>query len=735
MYIVESGRHYPLGAKFDGKGTNFAIFSANATKIVLCLYDETGKIEQQRIVLPQYTNEVWHGYVPHLTPGMTYGYRVYGPYAPHDGHRFNPNKLLIDPYALQLTGDIEWDSCHLGFDESHHDSDLVMDTEDNAHAMPKCVIMAPDARMPRVQQYESTEHIIYELHVKGFSQLNPGVPETLRGTYKGLSSEASIHYLKSLGVTTVELLPVHFFADEPFVQEKGLCNYWGYNTINFFIPIGRYAKRHALSEFKEMVQTLHEAGFEVLLDVVYNHTAEGNELGPTFSFKGIDNASYYQLKHNDKRYYINHTGCGNTLNIEHPRVLQLVMDSLRYWVEYMGVDGFRFDLASALGRERDGFDKYSAFFKAINQDPVLSSIKLIAEPWDIGMGGYQLGNFPVNWNEWNDRFRDTIRQFWRGDSGKISELAKRLHGSSDIFEHHGRRPAASINFITAHDGFTLADLTQYNDKHNEANLEDNRDGHGCNYSYNFGVEGPTDDQQIIAKREQQQRNLLTTLLVAQGTPMLLAGDERNNSQLGNNNAYCQDNEISWLDWDSHDSADRLFEFTQFLLQFRKRHPLLNRHDYQHGTVHNHMGLPDICWLNPDGYLMEQQEWDDADNKSFAMLLNKLTSDNIAPSGIQDDTLLIIFNGDEKAVQYRLPDIPCDWVLEVDTMKTQQSSHPLQSSSDTKLTVTGKSCVIITGKYQVNTHQCDLTRPINELRPNSEDVSLTIDTKDEDSSRE
>ncbi len=698
MYTVESGKDYPLGTKVDNNGCNFALFSAHASKVELCIYDAAGIDEIQRIVLPEYTNDVWHGYVPKLKAGMCYGYRVYGPYEPHEGHRFNPHKLLIDPYAKQLTESVPWTEAHLGFDQQHIDQDLVMDTTDNSALVPKAVIIDDQSVMQKSSRTPATEHVIYELHVKGFSQLNPNVEETQRGTYQGLCNEANLSYFRQLGVTTIEILPVHFFVDEPFVTEKGLTNYWGYNSLNFFTPTPRYAAEDSLAEFREMVNTLHQAGFEVILDVVYNHTAEGNEQGPTLSFKGIDNASYYQLQHNDKRYYVNHTGCGNTLNIEHPRVLQLVMDSLRYWVEYMGVDGFRFDLASALGREHGAFDKYSAFFKAINQDPVLGKATLIAEPWDLGHGGYQLGHFPENWYEWNDRFRDTVRRFWRGDDHQLPELAKRLHGSGDIFEHHGRRPYASVNFITAHDGFTLLDLTQYKDKHNDNNLEGNRDGHGCNFSHNYGVEGDTEESAIKALRHRQQRNLLTTLFIAQGTPMLLAGDERGNSQHGNNNAYCQDNPISWLDWDKSKIDQDLLSFSQHLIRLRKKHPLLNRSDYQHGSHLSTHGLPDISWLNFDGQAMENKQWEDPTSKAIAMLLAKVSTAACASDPLDDDALLIILNAHDFQQVFTFPRLDGEWRLELNTVDSDYSPHGVQLSdtttSNNMVTLAAQSCMIL-----------------------------------------
>ncbi|HEY5638177.1 MAG TPA: glycogen debranching protein GlgX, partial [Burkholderiales bacterium] len=559
---VWPGRAYPRGATWDGEGVNFALFSEHAEKVELCLFDESGRRERQRIELRERTDEVWHCYLPEARPGQAYGWRVHGPYRPEDGQRFNPNKLVLDPYAKELVGTVRWSDALYGYTVGHKREDLAFDRRDSAAFMPKCRVIDQaftwgDDRRPDVPWNDT---VIYELNVRGFTMRHPEVPGAQRGTYAGLGSAPAIEYLKRLGVTTVELMPVHAFVDDRFLFERGLRNYWGYSTLGFFAPEPRYSASGSSKEFKTMVKTLHSAGLEVIIDVVYNHSCEGNQLGPTLSFRGLDNASYYRLSENSRRHYHDVTGCGNTLNLEHPRVLQMVMDSLRYWVEEMHVDGFRFDLASALARKGDEVERWGGFFSVIRQDPVLNRVKLIAEPWDLGAGGYQVGNFPLGWTEWNDRYRDGMRAYWKGDGGVIDEFARRLTGSSDLYGREGRRPHASINFVAAHDGFTLADVVSYNDKHNEANGEDNRDGHNHNLSWNCGVEGPTDDPAIRALRERQKRNLLATLFLSQGVPMLLAGDERGRTQQGNNNAYCQDNEISWLDWSPDPAAESLLEF-------------------------------------------------------------------------------------------------------------------------------------------------------------------------------
>src|SRR6201996_6242163 len=576
---ISEGKPFPLGATWDGLGVNFALFSANATRVELCLFDERGERELERIDLPEYTDEVWHGYLPTARPGTVYGYRVHGPYEPDNGHRFNANKLVIAPFSKQLVAQLTGGPELFGYRFDHADKDKSFDDRDSAPLMQKCRVIDPAftwgvSRKPETPWERS---IIYEMHVKGFTKLHLLVPEAERGTFAGLAHPHIPNYLRSLGVTAAELLPIHAFVDDSYLVDKGLRNYWGYNSIAFLAPQPRYQRTPGGNEFKAMVNQFHAAGIEVILDVVYNHTAEGNELGPTLSFKGIDNASYYRLMPDNRRYYINDTGTGNTVNLSHQRVLQLVADSLRYWATEMRVDGFRFDLATILAREPYGFDEGGGFLDACRQDPVLSSVKLIAEPWDIGPGGYQVGQFPPGWAEWNDKFRDTVRSFWKGDAGMLPEFAKRISGSSDLFNKRGRKPWASVNFITAHDGFNLNDLVSYNDKHNEANGEDNRDGHSNNHSWNHGAEGPTDDPEIIALRLRQQRNILATLLLSQGTPMITAGDEMARTQDGNNNAYAQDNETSWLDWLAINSRGQaLREFTRKLIAIRNAYPALHR---------------------------------------------------------------------------------------------------------------------------------------------------------------
>jgi glycogen operon protein len=606
---VEPGRPYPLGATWDGAGANFALFSAHAERVDLCIFDARGRREIARYTLPEYTDEVWHGYLPGLRPGTLYGYRVYGPYDPANGHRFNHHKLLLDPYAKALSGTLRWSDAHYGYRLGAPRADLSFDRRDNAGGMPKCVIVDTsftwgDDRPPDVPWMRT---VFYETHVRGYTMLHPDVAPAARGTFLGLASPRVIEHLTQLGVTTVVLLPVQAFVDDRYLVERRLRNYWGYNPIGYFAPESRYLSVHQ-DEFKTMVKNLHEAGIEVVLDVVYNHTAEGNHLGPTLSFRGIDNRTYYRLT-DDKRYYEDTTGCGNALNVRHPRVLQMVTDSLRYWVEEMHVDGFRFDLAPTLAREDRGYDYNAGFFKAIRQDPVLSRCKLVAEPWDIGMGGYQLGGFPPGWSEWNGRYRDIVRRFWQGSDGLLSEFASRLAGSSDIFAKHGRRPRASINFVTVHDGFTLEDLVSYDVKHNEANLEGNRDGTNDNASRNCGVEGPTSDPGIVAERERQKRNLIATLCLSLGVPLLLAGDELGHTQRGNNNAYCQDNEISWIDWNGRSARDRAFEdFMRTVLRIRREHPAFQHDAFFTGRPRPGSDRKDIAWYTPAGIEMTAADW-------------------------------------------------------------------------------------------------------------------------------
>ncbi|MEO8158613.1 MAG: glycogen debranching protein GlgX [Betaproteobacteria bacterium] len=655
---VWPGHAYPRGANWDGEGVNFALFSQHAEKVELCLFDENGRRELQRIVMPERTDDVWHCYLPEARPGLAYGYRVYGPYKPEEGHRFNPNKLLIDPYAKDLTGQLRWGDALYGYTVGSKREDLSFDRRDSAPLMPKARVLEPaftwgDDRRPSVPWQDM---VIYEMHVRGLTMRHPDVPSQLRGTYAGLACAPVVEYLKRMGVTTVELLPVHSFLNDRHLAEKGLQNYWGYNTLGFFAPEMRYSASRKVKEFKTMVKTLHTAGIEVILDVVYNHTCEGNHLGPTLSLRGIDNSAYYIINADSRRYYDDFTGCGNTVNLEHPRALQLVMDSLRYWVDEMHVDGFRFDLASALARESGKVENLGGFFDAIRQDPTLNRVKLIAEPWDLGHGGYQVGNFPHGWAEWNDRYRDRMRSYWKGDGGVIGEVAQRLTGSQDLYGWSGKRPHASINFVTAHDGFTLHDLVSYNDKHNDANGENNQDGHNNNLSWNCGVEGPTDDPAILALRERQKRNLLATLLLSQGVPMLLAGDERGRTQQGNNNAYCQDNELSWLDWSPAPEREALTRFVQRLTALRHAHPTFRRRNFFAGVAREGDAAKDVTWLKPDGSEMLPHDWND----DHARCLGKLISGNaIAERGrrgevLRDDDFLLLFNAHHDEIPFTLP---------------------------------------------------------------------------------
>lgn len=658
------GTPQPLGADWDGHGVNFAIFSANAEKIELCLFDPETDTETERFEL-EHTGEVWHAYLTGCGPGTVYGYRVYGPYDPQNGHRFNPNKLLIDPYARQLSGKLQWDDAVYGFKPGDDEQDLSFNDSDSAQFVPKSVVVDEvfDWHHDRPPRIPWPQTVIYETHVRGFTMLNPEVDEELRGSFVGLASDSVISYLKSLGVTALELQPIHAFVDEHFLVRKGLINYWGYNSIGFFTAESRYLSNADRNEFKAMVRRLHEANIEVILDVVYNHSAEGDQSGPTLCFRGIDNASYYRLPDDDKRAYINDSGCGNTLNVKHPQVLQMVIDSLRHWVIDMHVDGFRFDLAVSLGRGAHGFDSYSEFFKAIHSDAVLSQVKLIAEPWDIGPGGYQLGAFPPRWSEWNDRFRDCVRRYWRGESGVLPELARSLHGSSDLFEHNGRRPSASINLITSHDGFTLADLVSYNERHNEANGESNHDGHNANFSSNYGVEGESDDAEINRLRQRQCRNLLATLFLAQGTPMLLAGDELGRSQQGNNNAYCQDNEITWLDWSALEHESELLDFVRRLIRLRLDYPMLHRDRFVHGEEQfEPSGFSDIQWLRADGEIMQDADWHDTEHNFLAMLLaaEVLPARDPRFDGETEAALLIVLNADPRSVEFVLPTSEFHW---------------------------------------------------------------------------
>jgi glycogen operon protein len=669
---VWPGSPQPRGAHWDGEGVNFAVFSEHADAVDLCVFDATGRRELQRIRLVERTDQIFHCYLPEARPGLLYGYRVHGPYKPEQGQRFNPHKLLLDPYAYNTAGTLKWSDALFGYNVGHKARDLSFDRRDSARAMPKSKVIDPaftwgNDRPPSVPWHEM---LIYELHVRGFTMQHPDVPAPLRGTYAGLATAPVIDYLRRLGVTTVELLPVQYFVDDRYLVEKGLRNYWGYNTIGYFAPDSRYSASGKVNEFKTMVKTMHSAGLEVILDVVYNHTAEGSELGPTLCFRGMDNNAYYRLAE-DRRYYMDYTGCGNTLDMQHPRVLQLIMDSLRYWVTDMHVDGFRFDLASALARELHEVDRLGAFFDILRQDPVLSGVKLIAEPWDLGEGGYQVGNFPPGWAEWNDKYRDTMRSYWRGDGGVIGEFARRLTGSSDLYGRSGRSPYASVNFITAHDGFTLRDLVSYNGKHNEANLEDNRDGNDNNISWNCGVEGPTDDPAILALRARQSRNMLATLLLSQGAPMVTAGDEIGRTQQGNNNAYCQDNPISWVDWNLDEARTRLLAFVERVGKVRRLHPAFRRRHFFEGRRLRGTDVKDIIWLKPDGNEMNDEEW----NHDFARCLGVYLAgdglDEVDARGrrVSDDDFVLLFNAHDGPIPFTLPPFEGNgWLVLIDTAR-------------------------------------------------------------------
>ena len=677
---VREGLPYPRGATWDGKGTNFALFSANATKVEVCIFDAKER-EVERVALPEFTNQVWHGYLPEVTPGTIYGYRVHGPYQPEAGHRFNPNKLLLDPYACAHYGELKWNPAVFGYKMESLD-DLTFDERDSAPFMPKCTVVDPDVnfdwsgrRGRRRAAWDDT--VLYELHVRGYTKQHPAVRPELRGTYAGLGAVEVVDYIKSLGVTSVELLPIHTFINDSHLLDKKLTNYWGYNSIGFFAPDPRYAanRSDSLHEFKQMVARFHEAGLEVILDVVYNHTAEGNERGPTLSFKGIDNASYYRLLPDNKRYYINDTGTGNTVNLSHSRVLQMVMDSLRYWVEQAHVDGFRFDLGTILAREPNGFDNQSGFLKACSQDPVLATVKLIAEPWDCGPGGYQVGGFPPGWAEWNDKFRDTVRDFWRGHA-PVADFTKRMCASREFFDCQGRKPSASVNFITAHDGFTLNDIVTYNDKHNQANGEDNKDGSSDNRSWNCGVEGPTDDSAINTLRERQVRNMLATLLLSQGSPMLLAGDEFRRTQRGNNNAYCQDNEISWIDWNLDENEKSLVRFVQKLTGLRHKYPILRRNRFLTGEYEEELGVKDVSWINANGSEMTAEQWSDTRMACFGMLLDGRAQETGIRQRGHEATLLLLFNVYADVVCFTLPECAGgqSWSLLMDTNTSRAEGH-------------------------------------------------------------
>ena len=692
------GKPYPQGATWDGTGVNFSLYSEGATGVELCLFDEPAATAWRTIPIHESTGHTWHCYVPGIRLGQLYGFRVHGPYEPEKGLRFNPVKLLIDPYSKALARQVDWNAPVFGYTLGHPDEDLQPDSDDDATAVPKGVVTTPhfdweNDRPPLTPLHDS---VIYEVHVKGFTATHPDVPEEIRGTYAGLTHPAVTEHLKKLGVTAVELMPVQAFLDDKRLVVRGLRNYWGYNTISFFSPEARYCssgdRGEQLGEFKSMVKALHRTGIEVILDVVYNHTAEGNHLGPTLSFKGIDNATYYRLMTDQPRYYLDYTGTGNTLNVRHPQVLKLIMDSLRYWVLEMHVDGFRFALAAALARELHEVDRLSAFFDIINQDPVISQVKLIAEPWDLGEGGYQVGKFPPLWAEWNGRYRDVVRRYWKGDEGQLAELGYRLTGSSDLCQRDSRHPTASINFVTAHDGLTLADLVSYNEKHNEANQEENRDGSNENYSWNHGAEGCTTDAAILALRERQKRNFLATLLLSQGVPMICGGDELGRTQRGNNNAYAQDNETSWFDWNLDDRRRSLLEFLRPLIDLRKRHPNLRRRKFFQDRridpdaperLVNGGTEQDILWLRPDGKEMTQEEWRAGWVRCIGLLLNGRTLDDVTPMGepFRDDTFLILFNPHHEPMRFMLPHTRSRnaWELCIDTRSTGSNAQSRSSS--------------------------------------------------------
>jgi len=674
---IYQGHTYPLGATFDGEGTNFAIFSAHGTKVEICLFDPNNpQKEIARIALNEPTDQVFHAYLPDVKPGQLYGYRVHGPWEPEKGHRFNPAKLLLDPYAKAITGGPKWGEEMFGYKVGGNE-DLERDERDNAASMPKCVVVDDtfDWSKDKLLRRPLNESIIYEVHIKGFSKLWQAIPEKLRGTYAGLGSPQAIEYFQRLGVTAVELLPIHHFLDDSFLVGRGLSNYWGYSTIGYFAPDARYSSSgtqgQQVQEFKEMVKNLHAAGLEVIMDVVYNHTAEGNHLGPTLCFKGIDNTSYYRTVGDSPRHYMDYTGTGNTLNMRTPRVLQLVMDSLRYFVNECHVDGFRFDLASTLARELHDVDKLSGFFDIIHQDPVLSRVKLIAEPWDVGDGGYQVGNFPIGWAEWNGKYRDCIRSYWKGDDSRIGEFAARLTGSSDLYQSDGRRPYASINFLIAHDGFTLRDLVSFNDKHNDANGEGNKDGDNNNHSWNCGEEGDTKDPKIQALRRRQMRNFLATLFLSQGVPMLCGGDEFGRSQNGNNNAYCQDNEISWFSWERTPEQERQIDYVAGLARLRHEHPIFRRPKFFQGRKLRGSDVKDILWLNPSGLEMADEEWGAHFVKTLGVMLNGDSIDVRDWQGVpvRDRTFLLLFNASHEDIEFTLPGEPDrEWDLLINTVE-------------------------------------------------------------------
>jgi len=701
---VWPGKPTPLGATYDGEGVNFAIFSENAEEIELCLF--TGQDHEVRLPLREVHNYVWHGYIPGLQPGQRYNYRVHGDFLPQQGHRFNRKKLLLDPYARAIAGDIDYGEETFAYQWDAEEKDLVCSNTDDSHFIPRCVVVNNffDWEGDKPLQIPWYQTVIYEVHVKGFTQQHPKIPEHLRGTYAGLAHPTAINHLKSLGVTAVELLPVHHFLRYPgHLVSKGLHNYWGYDSMGYFAPYSGYSAAGSMGgqvkEFKAMVKALHQAGIEVILDVVYNHTGEGNHFGPTICFRGIDNWAYYRLVEDDPRYYMDFTGCGNSLNVRHPQILKLIMDSLRYWVEEMHVDGFRFDLASALARELYEVDSLAAFFDIIHQDPVLSNVKLIAEPWDLGEGGYQVGNFPLLWSEWNGKYRDTVRDFWRGEENTLTEFAYRFTGSPDLYQANGKLPHASINFITAHDGFTLRDLVSYNEKHNHANGENNHDGEDYNRSWNCGAEGETDDPEILQLRSRQQRNFLTTLMLSQGIPMLLGGDEMGRTQQGNNNAYCQDNTLAWFDWALSSENETLLAFTQNLIAFRQQHPVFHRRNWFQNCAIYGSQANDLSWYHPDGMQLTEQQWEDNHQmKEIMVFLNgkKLSAPDTRGKRVLDDSFLLLFNSNEEETTFQLPKLLQQWHWEsvIDTSQPRFLSGQTNHTGDEEILVNGFSLLVL-----------------------------------------
>lgn len=698
---IHIGSPYPLGATCHEGGVNFALFAENATSVEVCLFDEKESVKESvRMALPERTHQIWHGFIPGIKPGQLYGYRVHGPYEPENGHRFNPNKLLIDPYAKAVSGIVQWDDSLFGYEVGHEQVDLSFSETDSAPFIPKSVVVDQQFNWEGDKPLKIPFHktIIYETHVRGFTKTHPQIPEAIRGTYAAIAHPVTISYLKELGITAIELMPVHHFVVDRHLREKGLTNYWGYNSIGFFAPDARYSSSgvngQQVKEFKEMVKQLHQVGIEVILDVVYNHTAEGNQLGPTLSFKGIDNASYYRLME-DKRYYNDYTGTGNTLNANLPSVLRLMMDSLRYWITEMHVDGFRFDLASTLARELHEVNRLSAFFDIIYQDPIISQVKLIAEPWDIGEGGYQVGNFPAGWTEWNGKYRDCIRDYWRGADSMLGEFALRFTGSPDLYESDYRTPTASINFITAHDGFTLHDLVSYNEKHNEANGEDNNDGESHNRSWNCGAEGETEDRSVNELRSLQKRNFLTTLFLSQGIPMIVSGDEISRTQKGNNNAYCQDNEISWTNWEQADEG--LLAFTQKLIAFRKSHAVFNRRRWFEGQAVKGNGPNDVAWFLPEGAEMTEDHWKNDFAKSLAIYLDGGGVHIKSAEGekITDQSFYVLFNAHHESIEFKLPPEPYgnQWIEAINTASDFIGEGKSYQANES-VTVNGRSVLVL-----------------------------------------